>query len=208
MKQSTRDARAAEIEEAAFTLIAENGFLNTSMLAVAKAAKASNETLYRWYGDKTGLFKALVTRNTANVSEELQRISAKDRPALEGFAKVGPRLLEMLLDERAVSLNRAAAADATGTLGQALATSGRETVFPLIRDVCAKAQRENALGRANPAELAQTYVTLLVGDLQIRRTIGVLDPLTRNQIESRAAHALHALQQLYPTHLDVTGAKP
>ncbi|WP_237352646.1 TetR family transcriptional regulator [Rhizobium leguminosarum] len=33
------------------------------MLDIAKAAKASNETLYRWYGDKNGLFQTMVESN-------------------------------------------------------------------------------------------------------------------------------------------------
>ncbi|MEQ8740678.1 MAG: helix-turn-helix domain-containing protein, partial [Hoeflea sp.] len=63
MREETRAARQAQIEQAAYEVLEEKGYAATSMLAIAKRARASNETLYNWYGDKTGLFRALVVRN-------------------------------------------------------------------------------------------------------------------------------------------------
>nr|MEC9418796.1 TetR family transcriptional regulator [Pseudomonadota bacterium] len=54
MRAEARERRKAAIEAAAIELLLDQGYDNLSMLAVAKKAKASNETLYRWYGDKTG----------------------------------------------------------------------------------------------------------------------------------------------------------
>lgn len=198
MTDQTQTDRATRIEDAAFALVVEKGFLNMSMLAVAKAAKASNETLYRWYGDKTGLFEALVKRNTDKVRTALDNAMQRNLPPLATLKLIGPVLLAMIQDERAVSLNRAAAADASGRLGHALATGGREVVFPLIRQTCADAVRLGELADINAAEIAQTYLTLLIGDVQIRRAIGVLDPLTSTQITNRSDHALECLQKLYP----------
>ena len=56
MARSKRDIREEEIEAAAYRLLEERGFAGTGMQAIAQAAHASNETLYRWYGDKTGLY--------------------------------------------------------------------------------------------------------------------------------------------------------
>jgi AcrR family transcriptional regulator len=64
MRQEARAKREAEIHAAAARLVAERGYGATSMLTIAKAARASNETLYRWYGDKLGLFKSMVVANT------------------------------------------------------------------------------------------------------------------------------------------------
>ena len=55
-----RQRREAAIHAAAYALLAEHGYGGTSMLRVARAARASNETLYRWYGGKDGLFTAMV----------------------------------------------------------------------------------------------------------------------------------------------------
>jgi len=94
------------------------------MLSVAKRAKASNETLYRWYGDKLGLFMSLIERNLSDVRAVLEPDSQCADDPLETLQILGPKLLELLLSPRAIALNRAAAADASGALGQALARGG------------------------------------------------------------------------------------
>lgn len=191
-----RDARAEKIEEAAYAVLREKGFKGASMLAVARAARASNETLYNWYGDKVGLFSALVARNADRVRAELA--GCGDCAGLAGLVLLGRTLLAMLTGERAVALNRAAAADTTGELGAALARQGRETVLPGITDRLAALQAAGALGPGPAEELAETWLALLVGDLQIRRVIGVLDPPTDEVITARADRAVTGLARLYP----------
>jgi hypothetical protein len=103
----------------------------------------------------------------------------------EALSQVGPVLLAMLLGPRAVALNRAAAGDASGRLGQALAEAGRNVVGPMLARMMARA--EIALP---PREAAQLYIALLVGDSQIRRVIGVMAEPDQAEIRERADRAL------------------
>lgn len=106
-----REFRRQQIEDAAYKMLGEKGYAGTSMQAIARAAKASNETLYNWYGDKKGLMAALIARNTNVVLAALS--DAHDGDPLAQLARIGPILLEMVLGPRAIALNRAAAADAS-----------------------------------------------------------------------------------------------
>lgn len=164
------------------------------MQAVAKRAKASNETLYRWYGDKTGLFEALIRGNSALV--ELA-IASDEADPMDVLREIGPILLSMLLGPRAVALNRAAAADASGTLGRALAREGRETVAPRIVALMRRAVEDGQL-RGAPEDMAEAWFSLLIGDLQVRRVTGALAHPRPDYIETRAAAALDRLQRLFP----------
>ena len=83
---------------------------------------------------------------------------------------LGPKLLGLLVSERAIALNRAAAADTSGELGKALAKGGRETVLPMI-------------------EAAELYINLLVGGVQVRRLISVIAPLNDVEITMRSDRA-------------------
>lgn len=195
MKESNRQDRRTAIEDAAFELLVEKGFAATSMLAVAKAARASNETLYRWYGDKLGLFQALVSRNSQKIADELAESARAGLPPLDRLARAGPALLSMLLDPRTIALNRAAAADESGALGQALAMAGRQTVAPQISEVIAQAIDNGDLS-GTAVELTELYLTLLIGDSQIRCVTGALPPPDANWITSRAAQAFAQLQRL------------
>jgi AcrR family transcriptional regulator len=185
MRDAAREQRKAQIEAAAYAVLAEKGFQNMSMLAVAKAAKASNETLYRWYGDKTGLFQALIKANADVAAERLQAQLDGSIDPKTALSDLGPLLLDMLLGDRAIALNRVAASDASGTLGQVLAQAGRGRVFPLIVQVFQRLVDAKILVGA-PPELARLYIDLLVGDLQIRRATGALGPLSVTERQERA----------------------
>lgn len=170
------DRRRQAIEEAAFELLAQDGYKATSMLAIARRAKASNETLYNWYGNKQELFRSLVTRNTESVNAELDKIVEADLPddPLSILQTAGFALLAMLTSERAIALNRAAAGDVhdTGMLGQALGEAGREAVFPRLVTLFERLGEAGALAIDDARETVMIWIALLVGDIQIRVVTG------------------------------------
>ena len=191
MTDPDRAAREARIEAAAYAVLAERGYAGASMLTIARRARASNETLYRWYGDKTGLFAALVSRNAADSAERLRAALEADRSPLQALCAVAPVLLGMVLGERAVALNRAAASDPTGELGRVIAEGGRARIVPLLADLIARAEAAGELPPGDPSERADLLVTLLIGDRQIRRVIGSLPEPAPAEITAQAEAALH-----------------
>lgn len=172
MRPENKAQREAQIAEAAYAVLAEKGFAGVSMLAVAKRAKASNETLYRWYGDKIGLFRALILRNAEQVTAQLETLP-EEGGGREVLEALGAALLDMLLSPRAVALNRAAAADASDTLGAVLAEAGRGTVFPRLLAVFERLCSAGEVG-GPPEEAAALWVDLLVGDWQLRLVTGAM----------------------------------
>lgn len=194
-----KEARRQAIEDAAYEVLLEQGYKAASILAIAKRAKASNETLYRWYGNKQGLFAALVERNAEAARTFLDKALAEDRSPLTVLETLGPALLALVTSERAVVLNRAAAGDVhdTGTLGQALAKGGREALMPRIATLLARAEKAGELHVGDPDEAADIYISLLLGDVQIRRATGALNGLSATDIENRAARALKLLRVIY-----------
>ncbi|MEM5473451.1 TetR/AcrR family transcriptional regulator [Hoeflea sp. AS60] len=196
MRDENKASRQQKIEEAAYTVLEAKGYAGASMLAIAKAARASNETLYNWYGDKTGLFKALVLRNAEEVKALLEEGLDSGKRPLDILHALGPRLLALLVSPRAIQLNRAAAADPTGELGAVISERGRESIAPLIGEVMERARREGALEFDATGEAVGLYLNLLVGDLQIRRVIGREPPLDEAAINRRAEQAYERFLRL------------
>lgn len=196
MRDEKREKRAAEIEEAAYMVLEEKGYGGLSMISVARAAKASNETLYRWYGDKLGLFEALIARNAGIVEATLE--SDEGLSPAEELMRVGPVLLHMLLGPRAIALNRAAAADSSGKLGGALGRIGRETVGPRIAGVMKRALDAGMLGGGDPREITEVWFGLLIGDAQIRRVTGAMDLPDGSDFPNRAAVSIERLRRVFP----------
>ncbi|MCW0015937.1 TetR/AcrR family transcriptional regulator [Rhizobium sp. WYCCWR 11279] len=196
MREDTKTRRQAEIETAAYELLKERGYRSTSMLDIAKAAKASNETLYRWYGDKNGLFKTMVESNAGATKAALDAAIRGDVDPLETLAHVAPILLSMLLGDKAISLNRAAAADESGELGATIAAAGRDSVFPLIEKLIGRGLETAALAAPSAGVAAEWFLSLLIGDLQIRRVNRTLPEPSDENIRARAAAAMSAFRRL------------
>lgn len=196
MRDDTKAERKHRIEGAAYELLAEKGYLATSMLRVAKRAKASNETLYRWYGDKQGLFCSLVESNADEVRRLLEADMGKESSPDGTLKAFGPRLLSLLTGDKAITLNRAAAADRSGELATVLAQSGRETIVPLIVRTFVQARQAGALDFKDAGQAVALYLDLLIGDLQIQRVLGSIPAPGKSEIEHRANQALANLKIL------------
>lgn len=197
MRDAAKIKRQRQIESAAYAVLEEKGYAGTSMLAIARRARASNETLYNWYGDKTGLFRALVARNAAEVKTMLEDRIAAGGNALQTLQTLGPLLLGVLTGARAVALNRAAAADPSGELGAAIAAEGRETVAPLVARVFDQARSQGHLAFTDLNAATEVYLNLLIGDLQIRRVIGRLAEPNEAERKRRSAKAIRLLLKLF-----------
>lgn len=199
MREDVKAERRAAIEKAAYKLLNEGGYGSTSMLGIAKEAKASNETLYRWYADKNGLFKTMVESNARATKAALDAGMKYGADPLATLEKVAPILLSMLLGDKAIALNRAAAADESGELGATIASSGRDSVFPLIEKLIGRGLETGALAAPSARMATEWFLGLLIGDLQIRRVIRTLPAPSDKDVNTRATTAFKAFKKLCGT---------
>ncbi len=199
MKLENQHARRKQIEAVAYEVLAEKGYKATSMLAIAKRAKASNETLYNWYGNKQTLFQSLVEANAFEVISLLKGCIDDQSPIQQTLGRLGPVLLRMITGDKAIALNRAAAADAdeTGTLGQTLSEAGRESVLPFVAKALEMARSRGELFFDDTGEITELYLNVLIGDLQIRRAIGAISSLANDEVERRSNRAATILNTVY-----------
>ena len=199
METEKHKERRLRIEGAAYEVLQEQGHKAASMLVIAKRANCSNETLYRWYGNKQGLFISLVQSNAAEVKQRLMAGIEADGDPLEELRLLGPMLLQLVNGERAVALNRAAAGDVheTGTLGQTIAREGKDAVLPLIGQLVETALARRRLRGGTANKISEAYISLLIGDLQLQRVIGAVGKLSETDAEARSDQAIDALERLF-----------
>lgn len=193
--------RRAALLAAARAVLAEKGYTGASMLEIARRARASKETLYSHFGDKRGLFEALILDNAAEVNAALA--AALEDGAAAVPERVLPRfclaLQKLLLGEAALVVNRAAIAEAAAepALGRLLVDKGRDSTLPrLVRYL----EAQHAAGRLrcdDTAEAAETLVALCMGDAQIRRLLGVLPAPAEETLNRRAESATRRFLALY-----------
>ena len=187
MDEPKQNDRRIQIETAAYGLLSLKGYKATSMLEVAKRAKASNETLYKWYGNKQGLFLSMVERSVAASRELLVSSLEGDQDLAAILDTFGPQLLQLLTSQRTIVLNRAAAGDVhdTGMLGRTITEGGRDAILPILAQVFDLSEPKGMTGY----EAAELYLDILISDLQIRRVIGVLPMLSETDVKARSDRA-------------------
>ena len=123
-KNASHVPRRAQILDIAVDILAERGYRDTTMLAVAQRAAASKETLYAWFGDKLGLFEAVVRRNVARTRVKVNEYP-DNVPVESVLTDFGRVLAAVLLDEQAVAIDRGCRC--RGALGALVGRKRHET---------------------------------------------------------------------------------
>ncbi|WP_069301204.1 TetR/AcrR family transcriptional regulator [Neptunicoccus sediminis] len=199
METAKQKDRRHRIEEAAYAVLDEKGYKGASMLDIARRAGCSNETLYRWYGNKQTLFASLVTADATAAKARLEKSIEEDGDTIEELRLLGPLLLERVTGRRATVLNRAAAGDVyhTGTLGGVINQSGKDLITPLVERLVQVGLDRRLLHRSNSSEIAEMFLTVLIADTQMQRVVGAMPELTEAQKEDRTDRACTVIQNLY-----------
>jgi AcrR family transcriptional regulator len=195
-------ARRDAILDAALELLVAEGYAGTSMQKVARAAGASKETLYAWFGDKAGLFEALVAREAAAMNATLDAALARESEGAEPrvvLERFGRQVLALLFGARSISINRAAIAAAVAhpELGRVLAAGGRESSGARVVAYLAAQHAAGRLDVPDPRAAFERLMGLLLGDVQVRVLMGAVDPPGESARRTRAKRAVDAFLLLH-----------
>lgn len=209
MKEPYRARRRDDILDAATAILREKGYRGTTMSDVARRASASKETLYAWFGNKSGLFQAVIRRNADTVRTVLEAHHDGNASVEAVLADVGRALAGLLLGDGAVAINRAAISEASSepALARILTETGREATLPFFVRYLEQCREHGLLDFDDSREAAETFLGLLLGDMQVRRLLGVVDTPAAGEIEARARQAAVKFLKLYAGTRWKRGAK-
>ena len=177
-----RRTRETEILTAALGVFLRSGYGASTVDELAAAAQVTKRTLYAYYGDKAGIFSAMVKHLAAAVSLD----AASDRDTLETLAA---RIVGRLHSDELVGLHQLVIAESTRfpELALILHSSGD------ARHIARLAEHIRAERDPASEPLAEPLFSLLLGEKHRRRLLGIDPPPTPAQA---AAHADTALAQL------------
>lgn len=193
------DKRREEILTAAFALFVEKGYHGTTMLDIARRAKASKETLYGWFGSKEKLLGALVAGRADAIRVPEPGEAGDDiAQALEAF---GRGLLTLLLRPEVIAVYRIVIAEGPRfpELAEAFDQAGRNRLRAGFIRLLDEARQRGQLAIDDPAMAADTFVGLLRGEWQIQVMLGLRPPPDAADIAARAAWATGLFLRLFGT---------
>ena len=190
---SQPEDRRAEILSHGLNVLIEKGWRGASMIAIARKASASKETLYNWFGDKAGFFGALIRHNATALDKALPEGFA-DMPLEDGLHAFGQELLRLVTGEASLAINRAAIAEAgsDAMLGKTLVAEGKSRSLPKFADWLTQ-----HLELDNPMDAAERFTVLVKGEAQLERLLGVAEPLSEKQITAQVDRAVRDFLSLH-----------
>lgn len=199
MKESDRIERREVILNAAIAVLEEKGYRDATMMDIAQRAAASKETLYSWFGNKSGLFQSVIRRNAGTVQAVLERHLDDDVPLESALTDIGRAIATLLLGDSAIAINRAAISEAQSepVLAEILVTAGREATLPFFVQFLKQCHRQRLLEFEKPWEAAEIFLGLLLGDKQIRRLLGVIAAPSDEEVKTWAKQATNHFLRIY-----------
>lgn len=176
-KKSELDQRRAHILAVATRLFIENGFAGATIEAIARAAGVGARTLYHHYGDKEGLFRAIVKARTdeTSASGELSMLGALSAGgAREILVKAAENLQEICLSEDTIALERLMAVEQMRfpEMTRSVVGTNMASLHRSVTDLFEAMRRRNLIAAADPAGLAKAFIDLVIGIAAVQVILG------------------------------------
>ena len=201
MIQRDSPKRRKEILSATLKVLRSQGVTGASTLKIAGQAGCSKETIYNWFGDREGLFCALVEAQTQVMLEALSKtISSADtsQNKLQNFCAA---ILDLLTGDAVVLVNRAILPQMGLGFEKAFATldERRIAMKAIGVELLEVLLDEGLLQFENSGKVYNDLFGMVIGERQIRVLMGDEDARPNGtSMNEIAAQAVAQLKILYP----------
>ena len=181
------DRLRAHLLDHTLRVLLRDGYRRFSMNAVATSARASKETLYRHFGDKTGLLHAALVRS-AGLIDPLLHVGLDSATTREDrLRQLGRNYLHGCYLPEALALQRIAYADGVHGLGPLFAEEITERAIAVVEE------EFEALGSTRPRRDAEVFLGMIQGKLHERIMLGAEIDDAERQVETQVDHALEVM---------------
>jgi TetR/AcrR family transcriptional repressor of mexJK operon len=167
--------KRAAILEAAMRLFPARGYDGVSMDAIAQAANVSKLTVYNHFEDKESLFSAAVTTCCEQLLPAETFQPPPDLPLRDALLSIGRGFMELVMDERAVTLHRMMITQAgqDPRLTELFFTAGPRRTLDAMEAFLRHADAAGQLRVPNPNNAAEHFFCLLKGIRHLRVLVGL-----------------------------------
>lgn len=182
------EAARSRILNAALDVFVLDGYTGASTDVIAAAASASKQTVYKYFGDKEGLFRALISDMVDRVHDSIVRLDIDSYPDGDAVVRALAKLLsDSVLDRRVQRFRRLVIAEAGRfpDIGRAYYEGAFEHTLGYMADLLASASARGWLHIDDPRIAANQLAGLLlwIPSNRIMMT-GRFDAITEAEVES------------------------
>ena len=199
-QRDNAEQKVKAIREVTLYLLDQHGYDQVTMLMIAQYAKMSKNTLYGLFSSKEELFVDLVKNNASNMHRELEALVLNPEMAIKlKLQRFGEEFLALITGSAAITVNRVAVASVTSNnkLARLLDQYGRQANLPLLDNIIEQAIDGKELLQDTPENAKEIFINLLLGDMQIRRLLGMTPALSKKMIQEKTEEAVGYFMRLF-----------
>ena len=192
ISDTTSQKKYSEILSAATDLFFERGYEGVSVDAIVDRVGGSKTTVYSYFGGKDGLFAAVVEKTCSEFMKPLLELDPGKAGPKTSLYRIGEQFLSTVMSEpgRAVFLAVISESRRFPHLAQRFFAAGPGTYVKIIGFNIEQWQKEGLLRAGNPELLAEQFIGLLIGTLNVTRLLGITTTLTETEIKTRIQRAI------------------
>ena len=192
------EKRRKAIIEAAYSLFIEKGYASVSVDEIIRVSKGSKSSLYKFFGNKEGILKAVIE----SLAEEFLREIHLDFPSAktprEALNRVGMVFADLALSDKAINQHRHAVsyAKAFPDLAKLWYESGPKSTMDGFAGFLEKETAAGRLRIADPARAAWFFLGMIIFHDNMRRLV-CLPPSKRSELKKMVSEAVEVFLAAY-----------
>ena len=178
-------AKREKILAAASQLFLQHGFEGVSMNELTRRVGGSKTNAYTYFGNKEGLFAAVVEFLSTAALRPLKDLEVSDLPLEQALKTLARTYLDVILEEQVLALHRLMIAESARfpQLSRVWFTSGPEAVYRIVAAYIAKQQRAGQLKLGNPRRGAALFLDMITFDVHHRTLLGLAPRPSRAELD-------------------------
>lgn len=192
------ERRRKAIMEAAMSLFTEKGYAAVTMDEIISVAGGSKSSLYKYFGNKEGVLKAVVESLADDMLQEINIPFHSYQTPREALNRIGLRVSKLILSANASNQYRIAISNSNvfPDTSRIWYESGPERTFDGLAEYL---KRENSAGRLqvdNPKRAALFFLGMIVFKDHLTMSIG-FDPPPESEMKEIVKEAVDVFLSAY-----------
>lgn len=178
--------------DAAQRLFLERGYSQVSVNDIVADAGGSLSTLYRHFGNKEGLFQAMIERRSHHIYDALTAEGIDELPLASALQRLGVDLLLKVMDEETLGLYREVVAESPRQpqLARPFFDGGPGRVRAALANYFSRRIARGQQADCDTRELAGIYLGMLLGEWHLIQLLQLEPAPSREAVEARVARCV------------------
>ncbi|KST67917.1 TetR/AcrR family transcriptional regulator [Mastigocoleus testarum] len=173
-------AKREAIIAAATDLFIERGYDGVSVDAVVRQVGGSKASIYNYFGNKEGLFKAIIENNCQKLLESLQSAEVMNLTPRAALTVLGHQFISVILSPKAVALHQLIVAQSPQfpEMGKMFFEAGPARACEALEKYIKRQQELGKLRKCNTYRAAEQFYSMLYCLNHLRIMLDITPPIS------------------------------